>query len=69
MRWSPSGLFFCACLELGHHPRVLAVVGIVRIHTYKAGEFLLVDVPHKKARQKAEELRREGRIITHTELV
>ena len=55
--------------RLGYHPGVPAVVGLVRLYTYKAGEFLLVDVPLKEARRKAKELRREGRIITHTERV
>lgn len=45
------------------------MVGMLRIYTYKAGEFLLVDVPLKEARRKAEELRRQGRVITHTEHV
>ena len=45
------------------------MIGIIRLHTYKAGEFLLVDVPLSEARRKAEELRREGRVITHTERV
>ena len=45
------------------------MVGLVRLYTYKAGEFLLVDVPLEEARRKAEALRQEGRIITHTERV
>ena len=45
------------------------MVGLVRLYTYKAGEFLLVDVPLKEARRKAKELRQEGRVITHTERV
>ena len=45
------------------------MVGLIRIHTYKAGEFLLVDVPLEEARRKAKELRQEGRVITHTERV
>jgi hypothetical protein len=45
------------------------VVGLVRLYTYKAGEFLLIDVPLREARQKAKELRQEGRVITHTERV
>ena len=45
------------------------MVGLVRLYTYKAGEFLLVDVPLEEARRKAKELRKEGRVITHTERV
>ena len=45
------------------------MIGLVRLHTYKAGEFLLVDVPLKEARRKAKELRQEGRVIAHTERV
>lgn len=45
------------------------MVGLVRLYTYKAGEFLLVDVPLEEARRKAKALRQEGRVITHTERV
>ena len=45
------------------------MIDLVRLYTYKAGEFLLVDVPVKDARRKAEELRRDGRVIAHTERV
>jgi len=60
---------FFICLDWFYHPGVPAVVGLVRLYTYKAGEFLLIDVPLKEARQKAKELRQEGRVITHTERV
>ena len=62
------GLFY-VCLDWTYHPGAPAVVGLVRLYTYKAGEFLLVDVPLEEARRKAKELRKEGRVITHTEQV
>ncbi len=45
------------------------MIGLVRLHTYKAGEFWLVDVPLKEARHKAKQLKADGRIIVHTESV
>jgi len=45
------------------------MIGLVRLHAYRAGEFYLVDVPMKEARKKRIELNKEGFTITHTEHV
>jgi len=45
------------------------MIDLIRMHTYKAGEFFLVDVPKKEARKKRIELNKEGFVIAHTELV
>ena len=63
------GLPFLCDLDWVYHLEASNVIDLIRMHTYKAGEFLLVDVPLKEARRKAEELRRQGRVITHTEHV
>ena len=65
----PSGSLFLCDLDWVYHLEASNVIDLIRMHTYKAGEFLLVDVPLKEARRKAEELRRQGRVITHTEHV
>jgi hypothetical protein len=45
------------------------MIGLVRLHTYKAGEFLLVDVPLKEARKLQKRLTSLGFVIAHTETV
>ncbi len=45
------------------------MIGLARIYSYRAGEFLLVDVPVKEAKTKVKELKAEGRVIVHTETV
>jgi hypothetical protein len=45
------------------------VIGLARLHCYKAGEFWLVDVPRGEAKHRRLELERNGWVVTHTELV
>ena len=45
------------------------MIGLVRLYTYKAGEFRLFDVPLKEARKLQKRLTSEGCEIAHTETV
>lgn len=45
------------------------MIGLVRLHTYRAGEFRLFDAPLKEARKLKKHLVAEGFVIAHTETV
>ena len=45
------------------------MIGLVRLHTYKAGEFRLFDAPLWEARKLMKRLQAEGFVIAHTETV
>lgn len=45
------------------------MIGLARLHTYRAGEFRLFDVPVNEARKLQKRLMSEGFVITHTETV
>lgn len=45
------------------------MIGLARIHAYKAGEFHLFDIPVKEARKLKKRLMSEGFAIAHTETV
>ena len=50
-------------------PEASAMIGLVRLHTYKAGEFHLFDAPLREARKLKKRLQAEGFVIAHTETV
>lgn len=50
-------------------PEASAMIGLVRLYTYKAGEFHLFDAPLKEARKLKKNLMAEGFVIAHTETV
>ena len=43
------------------------MIGLARLHTYKAGVFRLFDVPLEEARKLKERLQADGFVIAHTE--
>ena len=45
------------------------MIGLVRLHTYKAGEFHLFDAPLREARKLKKRLMSLGFAIVHTETV
>lgn len=45
------------------------MIGLVRLHAYRAGEFHLFDTPVKQARKLKKRLQSEGFTIAHTETV
>ena len=45
------------------------MIGLVRLHTYKAGEFHLFDAPLWEARKLKKRLQADGFVIAHTETV
>ena len=45
------------------------MIGLVRLHTYKAGEFRLFDIPLREARKLKKQLQADGFVIAHTETV
>lgn len=45
------------------------MIGLARLHTYRAGEFRLFDVPVQEARKLKKQLQAEGFAIVHTETV
>jgi len=45
------------------------MIGLVRIHAYKAGIFQLFDVPVREARKMRSYLIANGFVISHTETV
>ena len=50
-------------------PEASAMIGLVRLHTYKAGEFHLFDAPLREARKLKKRLQAKGFVIAHTETV
>ena len=59
----------CHLSKLSPSPEASAMIGLVRLHTYKAGEFHLVDVPLREARKLKKRLQAKGFVIAHTETV
>ena len=55
--------------KLSPSPEASEMIGLVRLHTYKAGEFHLVDVPLREARKLKKRLQADGFVIAHTETV
>ena len=55
--------------KLSPSPEASAMIGLVRLHTYKAGEFHLFDAPLREARKLKKRLQAEGFVIAHTETV
>ena len=43
------------------------MIGLVRLHAYKAGVFHLFDAPLREARKLKEQLQADGFVIAHTE--
>ena len=50
-------------------PEASAMIGLVRLYTYKAGEFRLFDAPLREARKLKKQLQADGFVIAHTETV
>ena len=55
--------------KLSPSPEASAMIGLVRLHTYKAVEFHLFDAPLREARKLKKRLQAEGFVIAHTETV
>lgn len=45
------------------------MIGLARLHCYRQGVFMLVDVPVSEAKKKQRELILDDWVVTHTELV
>ena len=45
------------------------MVGLARLYCYKRGDFVLVEVPKREAKQKQEEMTLKGFVVPHTEVV
>jgi len=45
------------------------VIHLARIYCYKGAEFRLVEVPVPEARHKRREMRKEGFVVVHSEVV
>ena len=45
------------------------MVGLARLYCYRQGDFVLVEVPKREAKQKQEEMTLKGFVVTHTEVV
>ena len=45
------------------------MIGLVRLHAYKDGEFRLFDAPLREARKLKKRLQADGFVIAHTETV
>ena len=45
------------------------MIGLVRLYTYKAGEFHLFDTSMREARKLRKRLQADGFVIAHTETV
>ena len=50
-------------------PEASEMIGLVRLHTYKAGEFHLFDAPLREALKLKKRLQADGFVIAHTETV
>ena len=45
------------------------MVGLARLYCYRQGDFVLVEVPKREAKEKRQEMTLKGYVVSHTEVV